>query len=357
MGAGANNKVSTSLDKKVCTCCGQEKRVDKEYYNSNSLITKFQKVMPICKSCCLELYDFNLDKYKDEMQAVYYTCERLDVYFELNLFNSALEQSKQKDSNAMAIYIQKVNSLKQYQSKTFLDGERLNDIIQPKEDTEIYDIETTDDDKKNEEDVKRLLGKDPFENENPLDKKYLYNTLIDYLDESTLMDSFKIPAVIEIVKSFNQIDKINIGLTSLTSDVENITKNVGGLKSLMDAKKQMLSAILALAKDNGISVNHNTNKSKGANTLNGTVKKLNEIGLSAAELNLFDLETCNAMKQIADFSNRSILDQLMCDENDFTDMLAQQRDLIKKLDDDLIKTKEENRLLKVKYEITDKIDK
>jgi hypothetical protein len=110
-----------------------------------------------------------------------------------------------------------------------------------------------------------------------------------------------------------------------------------------------------MAKDNGISVNHNNNKSKGGNTLNGIVKKLNEIGLSSAEINLFDLETCDAMKQIADFSNRSILDQLMFDENDYTDMISQQRDLIKKLDDVLITLRENNRLLKIKLNMSEEI--
>ena len=46
-----------------------------------------------------------------------------------------------------------------------------------------------------------------------------------------------------------------------------------------------------LAKDNGISVNHNNNKSKGANTLSGKSKELKRIGLRSAEINAFDIGT------------------------------------------------------------------
>jgi hypothetical protein len=106
--------------------------------------------------------------------------------------------------------------------------------------------------------------------------------------------------------------------------------------------------MLALAKDNGISVNNNNDKSKGGNTLSGINKKLNEIGLDSAELNLFDIETSEAMRQIADISNKSILSQLVLDENDYTNMLARQREEIEKLDKRCMKSEEDLRLLRIK---------
>ncbi|MEM5592757.1 hypothetical protein AAHH67_15310 [Niallia circulans] len=138
-----------------------------------------------------------------------------------------------------------------------------------------------------------------------------------------------------------------MAISKITSNIETFAENVGSVNSLITAKEKMLKSVLALAKDNGISVNHNNNKSKGGNTLNGIVRKLNEIGLSSAELNLFDLETSSAMKQVADLSNKSILDQLLLDENDYVDMIAQQRELIAQKDEKLIKEEEENRLLKI----------
>jgi hypothetical protein len=160
-------------------------------------------------------------------------------------------------------------------------------------------------------------------------------------------DGFKLNAIIEIVTGFNQIEKINRAINDITNFPDKMANKSGGIKTLTATKKDILMTLLGLAKDNGISVNNNNNKSKGGNTLNGIVKKLTEVGLSSAELNLFDLETSEAMKQIADFSNKSIIEQLMLDDNDYTDMLIQQREKISDLDSKVIKFEEENRILKV----------
>ena len=333
-----------------CVCCGIDKNQDKDFYKSNSLILKANNQrMVVCRQCVVDLYTYLVGKHNDCKIALYFLCRLLDVYFESSLYYSAEQQANNSNSNIAQIYFQKCNSLPQYASKTFsesspLDSDKNINIFE----TEIK-LENTEEDKKNKEDVIRIIGHDPFENENESDKKYMYNMLINYLDQDTISDSFKLPICIEIVKSFNQIDKINQALALLTADVNNIQSQTGGIKTLIEAKEKIYRSILAMAKDNGISVNHNNNKSKGGNTLNGMVKELNEIGLSAAEVNLFDLETCEAMKQIADFSNKSILDQLMFDENDYVDMISQQREMIKKMDDELIKIKEDYRLLKIKY--------
>ena len=194
----------------------------------------------------------------------------------------------------------------------------------------------------------RSVGYDPFENENFADKKYLYNTLVDFLDESTLEDSFKLPTVIEIVKSFNQIDKINQALAIMTADINNVANSVGGVKSLFEAKDKMYRSLLALAKDNGISVNHATHKSKGAGTLSGIIKDLHERKIPGSEVNLFDIETCQGIKQVADISNKSIIEQLIFDENDYAEMIAKQREMLLSLTESNSKLEEENRLLKTK---------
>ena len=340
-----------------CPCC-DKKYTNQEtgFYQSNSLLIKNNNGrMYICRKCVIELYAYLVETYEDTKKALYLLCRWLDIYFDANLYSSAEQQARNSNGNIAQAYITKVNSLPQYSGLTFIhsssmDGQK-NEFIPPSE-TEMEIKSWLEDDICNKDDVIRLVGYDPFENENPLDKKYLYNTLVDFLDQDTVDDSFKLPICIEIVKSFNQIDKINQALALITSDVNNISSQVGGVKTLVEAKEKIYRSILAMAKDNGISVNHNNSKSKGGNTLNGIVKKLNEIGLSTAELNLFDLETCEAMKQIADFSNRSIIEQLMFDENDYTDMISQQRDLIKKLDDELIKLREDNRLMKIKINIS-----
>jgi hypothetical protein len=139
-----------------------------------------------------------------------------------------------------------------------------------------------------------------------------------------------------------------MAIATITGDAEKIASNVGGIKSLIEAKDKLYKSALALAKDNGISVNHNNNKSKGSGTLTGTIKKLQEIGLSEAMINLFDIETSEGIRQVANMSNENIRKQIIFDENDYSDMLADQRKIIEDMDKKLITLEEENRLLKIK---------
>lgn len=337
----------TKTIKYLCPCCGNE-FPDSSFYKSASQTVKFANRMVCCKSCYLNLYTYYLERFKEERIALFCICRLLDLYFNNSLFDSALQQAKNQESNVAKIYIQKINSLKQYSSLTFLDSEQKDIDSKPSKKKNKLQIEFSGEDEINRDDVLRLLKYDPFESENPEDRKHLYNVLIDYLDESTLEDSFKLPAVIEIVKTFNQIDKINRAITLMTSDITALSTNVGGIKSLMEAKDKMLRAMLAVAKDNGISVNHSTNKSKGAGTLSGIIKQLQEKGFIEAEVNLFDIETCEGMRQVADISNQSILKQLQFDENDYVTMINEQRGMIQELDTRNIKLEEENRILKLK---------
>lgn len=332
--------------KYLCPCCGNE-YPEGSYYKSASSLVKTSNRMIVCKSCYLDIFSEFLERFKEEKIALFCLCRLLDIYFNNSLFDSALQQARNQDSNVAQIYMQKCNSLRQYSNLTFLDSEQKDLDSKPNKKKNKLEIEFTGDDQRNRDDVLRLLGYDPFEAENPEDRKHLYNVLIDYLDESTLEDSFKLPACIEIVKTFNQIDKINRAITLMTTDITALSTNVGGIKSLMEAKDKMLRAILAVAKDNGISVNHNNTKSKGAGTLSGIIKQLQEKGIIEAEINLFDIETASGIRQVADISNESIMKQLQFDENDYTDMISQQREMIQKLDSKTINLEEENRLLKL----------
>ena len=63
---------------------------------------------------------------------------------------------------------------------------------------------------------------------------------------------------------------------------------------------------------------------------------------------MFDIRTSECMKQIADLSNQSIMEQLTLDANDYAEMLKEQRELIGKLQSESDELSEENRMLKNK---------
>ena len=90
----------------------------------------------------------------------------------------------------------------------------------------------------------------------------------------------------------------------------------------MDTKKKVADVISQLAEQSCLSMKHNKDASKGENTFAGKIKKIKELNLREAELNAFDIGTCEGMKQVADISNASIIKQLHLDESDYTEMLA-----------------------------------
>lgn len=98
--------------------------------------------------------------------------------------------------------------------------------------------------------------------------------------------------------------------------------------------------------DNNISSAYSKNTKVGENTLTKKMKKLLDDDFEEIRVNLFDIKTSEAMKQVADISNRSIMDQLSLDGNDYTQMLKEQREMIVELTAKTDELKEENRNLK-----------
>ena len=193
-----------------------------------------------------------------------------------------------------------------------------------------------------------MIGYDPFENY-PIeeDKPVLYAQLISFIDEETKNDGMKMNAVIQIVQSFNQIKKINDSINELTADTMKLNNNNGTIKQLADTVSKLLSGANALAKDNGISVNFNNSKSKGQNTLTGKMKELDLIGFRDAKINMYDIDYCKGMQQVAEISAKAQVDQLGFDENVMDEIQSIRRELVDSLQKEKDKAVERARRLLV----------
>ena len=58
---------------------------------------------------------------------------------------------------------------------------------------------------------------------------------------------------------------------------------------------------------------------------------MKEMNLREAEVNIFDAETAIGLAKVADISNASILKQINLDENDYVQMLTEQKKMIEDL--------------------------
>ena len=175
------------------------------------------------------------------------------------------------------------------------------------------------------------------------DRKHCFNILASYLNsEDVQSDGHKIQSVIELTQMQSQIKRmdelINLELHKKSPDQEAVNK-------MSATKKHSSDVISKMIKDNGIVSNINPANKKGASTLSMKMKEMAEDGFESAQVNLFDIKTSGAMSQIADLSNRSILEQLNWDANDYTEMLKEQREMILTQTSELEHLREENRIL------------
>lgn len=318
----------------------------------------------LCKKIALKIGKDKVEHEPDK-DSVILALKYLDKPFLNDLWDASVLEadnlaSGRVKSNPWNAYIKNV-AMGQYNCKTFSDSDfyyskkdENNDNIDDTSNSFSVNKDLLDTFTQNKKDVIRLLGYDPFEKEQPGDQPYLYASLIGYLDssEDANEDRLKTSSSIEIVKSFSHIEKINDVITSLMSDVKNMEKNISTIKNLEDTKNKITSSVLNLAKDNGISLKHSVNASKGENTWTGKVRKMKEMNLSEAETNLYNIEYSAGLQQVAEISDAAILKQIRLDENDYNDMIIQQRELINKYKKKSDESEEKSRiLLKENYDL------
>lgn len=360
------DKVDSLKNGAWCYMCDTHKSRDKFYVSTDPL--NKSGLTPICKDCAKKIaLKIGKDKVEHEpdKDSVILALKYLDKPFLNDLWDASVLEadnlaSGRVKSNPWNAYIKNV-AMGQYNCKTFSDSDfyyskkdENNDNIDDTSNSFSVNKDLLDTFTQNKKDVIRLLGYDPFEKEQPGDQPYLYASLIGYLDssEDANEDRLKTSSSIEIVKSFSHIEKINDVITSLMSDVKNMEKNISTIKNLEDTKNKITSSVLNLAKDNGISLKHSVNASKGENTWTGKVRKMKEMNMSEAETNLYNIEYSAGLQQVAEISDAAILKQIRLDENDYNDMIIQQRELINKYKKKSDESEEKSRiLLKENYDL------
>lgn len=363
MGSSKKKSMTTTkeaaTEKFLCYGCGSEKKRSEFYISTDPF--NYVGVTPYCKDCLEKIarnYNNNYKEFGDVTKtSLMAACERADVPYIETLWESAQNEVNNPDltkpkTNAWASYIKNVKSLNQYKGKRWRDGDIFNDgRIKPDiEDKEpiVMTAEVLNEYQTNKKDIVRLIGYDPFANY-PVeqDLPVLYAQLISFIDEETKNDGMKMNAVIQIVQAFNQIQKLNDAINELSADTTKLNANNGTIKQHADTISKLLNGANALAKDNGISLNYNNNKSKGQNTLTGKMKDLDLIGFRDAKINMYDIDYCKGMQQVAEISAKAQVDQIGFDENVMLEINNIRRELVEDLQKKHDKAVERARVLLV----------
>ena len=334
----------------TCNMCGKLKDASDFYKSTDPLCTT--GVTRICKMCAAKLAyseDLKGNKKAPDEQSVQLALRYLDKPFFQKLYDESILEaantmSGRPKNNTWTSYIKNI-SMPQYNTLTWKDGDCGNSsTLLPS----IGSVDNSDEVKKmyktNKRTVISALGYDPFESAADADKPLMYGKLVGFLDESTQDDELKLGACVEIVHSLNQSEKINTVINALQKTPESIIKNSATIKALEATKKDIMKTTLDLARDNGISIKHSNKNTKGAHTLTGKLKMLKQSDLRSKEMNLFDINTAEGMKQVAELSFEAIMKQINPDENDFAEMVRTQAEMIKELQNKCDVAEEEARV-------------
>ena len=327
----------------VCPHCGELKKKSAFYVSSDPAVS-IGVAFP-CKVCAEKIarkYDPKTGKFGEvtlsslKNALCYLDKPFLQILYDAS-YNEVHDESLVKNkTNIWSAYIVNVQ-MPQYKTLRWRDG----DLFKENVSSDNFDLQENalnpDSEqyltyKKNKKAVIDFVGWDPFKNYPKEDElPLLYAQLLTFLDDETKNDGQKLNAVIQIVKLFNHAEKINTAIDELQIDTQKIITNTAAVKSLRDAASKAISDANALAKDNGISVNFNNNKSKGANTLSGKMKELVQIGLREAKINTYDIGTCEGMKQVALINEECRHKQIGYDENIAQEIKDIKVELVEKL--------------------------
>ena len=363
----STKKTAAADDKKyLCPYCNKEKKKSEFYMSSDPMV--LTGITTMCKECARKIA-MNWDERTQEFgtctkASIQEALIRLDKPFLNRLWDASYlewadDSSKKQRTTIWDAYIKNIGMV-QYRGMRWQDSDIFDVYVEKAKAAAKIALDKADrlpdanlpeineEYKTNRRDVIRLTGYDPFANY-PIeeDKPMLYAQVVSFIDEETKNDGMKMNAVIQIVKSFNQISKINDAIDELSSDTMKLNNNNGTIKQLADTVSKLLSGANALAKDNGISVNFNNSKSKGQNTLTGKMKELDLIGFRDAKINMYDIDYCAGMQQVANISCKAQVDQIGFDENVMNEISNIRRELVDSLQKERDKAVERARLLLV----------
>lgn len=370
--------------KKKCPICGEEKSIATKFYKSSSPLFAIDGCVPICIDC-IKQDVLNEDGTVSENR-LKTMCQKLDKPFYVDELDNAFLQAKsehgylsddevaKQGKQIIGFYFKNINTLRQNKNKSFSDSEkdgfthktsnvdskqkkenitnRYNDVMETRNDQSVVnkseDIKWTKKDKQNMKYVISTVGYDPFDDIglDEYDRKYCFNIMSGYCDTDGISDDgHKMQGVIEMTMLYCQCRRITetMNLELSKSDV-NDTK----IQKLTSSKSSLLSSISKIAQDNNIASNFNKNSKQGQNSLTAKMKEMAEHDFAEIEVNLFDIKTAEAFKQIDEISNANIANQLTLDAAEYSDIIKEQREMIQKYDSDIESLKEENRILKNK---------
>lgn len=336
-----------------CVQCGVEyPTLQDGFYRSphSVLFQDYKGFVPICKNCLHRLFTELRATVSERTLALQIMCAVMDLPY---VKAQAELVADKAPSACLPAYIKAVRALersKEARALTFMETLRKEreqlGVLQINQSRQQQEVQWDSQSTYNKDYIVDIVGYDPFEDASfsAADRKFLFNTMAGYCpDSSVSTDSHKLQSIINICIAQCQVHATDELINKeLAKDAENVDDV--SLTKFTSVKRDLLAAIDKLADNNEISAK-TTKSGKGANTLSDRMRRIEKDKYRGIQVNRFDIETADAMQQIAEISMRAITSELQFQDNDYTDIIIRQRDLIQTMNSRVSELEEANRLL------------
>jgi hypothetical protein len=300
-----------------------------EFWDSNGLMSSLRMTKEsgrksfLCKDCTRALYKMILTECEgDHLEALFQLCATNDWYYD-DLLAQSVTAELASDDIMPDRYLEVIFNNEEYKGKTFYKQLSRPYFVKMSSFKESED-ELTEEDKQNRNDIKKAFGYDPFETKPISQKSMLYRSLNQMVDPTLNNDLVRQRAAIEIVTNYEEIDRLDVAIAKLSLTPDDIVKNAKDLETLRKMKSDVNKNISMLCKDHGLSAKYANSKSRGAGTLSGIMRDMEDNDYDEGVVNLYDIETSTSIQQCSDISAKSIATQLKLSESDYAEMVEEQ---------------------------------
>ena len=324
----------------VCDCCTTTRALEEFPYVSDPDIyhtgENGRKRATFCTYCCVKFCERMEEKYGSQYKALYRLCAFIGLYYDDALAHRVWEEDREDDPRL--------------ERKSFMDEGDVpfEYIIQKQRNLSITE-ELSEQGRRDRQEIIEKFHYDPFEKEPAKDRGRLYADLVTLYDDAMATDLTRQRAAIEVVKSFYRIDSIGQTIQELQASPQSMVDNANILKNLIEQKAKETAMVDSFSKAHGFAERYqNGGKTKGAGTLSSVVRDGFDNHFDKLAVNKFDIETSNAMRQVADISAASMMNQIQLSSDDFRKMVEEQAEKIRELTAQVAELAEANRLFKEK---------
>lgn len=346
----------------TCPGCGTNRELDRFYIAPQKAIgfcdKKGRRRTLYCVHCIMAFYQKFIDEDPEhnKYKAMFRLCSVLGYYYSDELAHQIIDvphtwedgKPVSKYEPDCLFYIKAVMADPKFSQLSFQYSDNMNlDMVAKLQDG--GEIGLDEQAKKSRRQIINVYHYDPFENEPVEERTRLYEDLLTLIDDSFNEDLTKQKAAVILCLSYRNLDRVNATISELMATPESVQQNADVIKKLTEQKAKETAMISSFAKDNGFSERYAASRARGSGTISAMIRDMELQGYDEGFVNRFDIETSEAMRQVADISAESMFKQLALNDTDFAKIIKEQGKMIREMQYTMQTQEEELRLLKEKH--------